>query len=191
MATITTTVRPGRINNGPGYPCQANVEHASEIIWSSSPKADEAWSLVDAAGHFHAYDQSADRGGDRYPTLRVRIEEIPCSYAEHDYDCTGENITHYHCRICDEEVTPRLIPGPHSFAVPGRTEWRAKLTVPAAEVPSFFGEQVSFRTETGSHELFGIAHVASVSVRDGMADIDLTGVSSLGRRAIPGGARTQ
>jgi hypothetical protein len=183
---IISHVRPGHINGGPGYPCQVNIEHDSKVEWSSSPKADESWSFTDVTGHFHAYDQSTDKYGDRYPTLLSRRERVACDHSDHDPDCDGADIFHYHCRICDEEITPGLIPGPHSFVVPGRSQWYAKLTVPVDDLTGLGGEQVSFRMEAGEDaELFGIALVDRMEVgSDGRATLDLLGMGPLGRRAV-------
>jgi hypothetical protein len=190
---IISHVRPGHINGGPGYPCQVNIEHDLKVEWSSSPKADESWSFTDAAGHFHAYDQSTDKYAlDHYPTLLTKRERVACDHSDHDPDCDGADIFHYHCRICDEEIMPGLIPGPHSFVIPGRKQWYAKLTVPVADLNGL-GEQVSFRMadldgalEAGENaELFGVARVDRMEVgSDGRATLDLVGIGPLGRRAV-------
>ena len=64
------------INGHATYSFTLDVRNRSRVEWFNSAKPDERWSFTDAAGHFHAYDQTKDVN-DRYPTLRRRVEEIP------------------------------------------------------------------------------------------------------------------
>lgn len=183
--TSTSWVGRASINGGPPAPFQLMVERQVEMVTSISPKADPKWTFTDAAGHFHAYDQTPD-AYSRYPTLRIRVEEVPCSHADHDEDCDGANIIHYHCRICDEEITPGLIPGPHSEPLYGRYEWSAKVTVSADEWfalsgEGFAGQPVSVRAEFSSHEAFGIARIGAVNGSTDRLTVDLIGDGPLGR----------
>lgn len=170
------------INEGPRAAGQIIVDRSVEMVTSLSPQPDKNWTVVDGAGHFHAYDQTAG-ALDHYPTLLTRVEVVPCTDAEHDDDCDGANITHFHCRICDEEVHPGLIPGPHTTALPGRTEWSAKVAVSADEAAALHGTKpVSLRADTSGGHVFGIAHVVGVQISsDDRGTVELVGASPLGR----------
>jgi hypothetical protein len=180
-----SVVGAGFINNGPGLPCQIMTTQESQTIWSMGSKADEKWSFTDAAGHFHAYDQSSER--DHYPTLLMRVEQVPCVHDDHDDDCDGANTTHWHCRICDEEVEPGRIPGPHSSVIAGLRSWEAKVGLPVAEAWAMRGERVSLRMVVGENrELFGLAmvDVGTVSSDDVIVYVDLVGIGPLGSRKV-------
>src|SRR5574342_38690 len=160
---------------------QVIVEREMHVEYSMGPKADELWSCTDAARHFHAYDRSDTR--EHYPTLLTRVEVVPCDHAEHDPDCDGANVTHSHCRICDEEVTPGLIPGPHSIPVAGLWSWEAKVTMPADEAVPLVDTIVSLRLESGDgSEMFGhaLAKIESVTF-DRAVTVTFVGVTALGR----------
>jgi hypothetical protein len=180
------------INGGTGCPGQIVIEREVEFVTSALPRPDERWSFVDSAGHFHAYDQSTD-ARDRYPTLKTRVEEIPCSDPDHDSDCDGANITHWHCRLCDEETEPGLVHGEHTVPIYGRYEWSAKVGLPPEDAIGLIGEQVSFRFEIADGtQMFGIAmvHGGDYSSDQPRMTVDLISASQLGRskdarRAVP------
>jgi hypothetical protein len=177
------------INNGPGWPCQLRTETERIDVSTAGPKVDTRWTHTDGAGHYHAYNQRAEGQRDRYPTLVTRTEVVPCAIPEHDEDCDGANITHWHCAICDEELTPGLIPGPHYATTDGPMSWTVKVAVPVDQLSLLVNRRtpVSLRiaySETG-HELFGIAHVSgafTVTSPDTHATLTLVGGSPLGQR---------
>lgn len=170
------------INGGPPLSCQIIIDHQVEMVTSLGSKPDPNWSFTDAAGHFHAYDQTP---GMDYPTLRRRIEVVPCYEPDHGEDCDGASITHLHCVICDEEIEPGLISGPHTEGLPGRTSWSAKVTMPPDEA---FGlpEVVSLCAEFGNHgTVFGLAAVEATTVSGDRATVELVGTTPLGRTRNP------
>lgn len=183
MSTMVTTGDGVHINEGPGWPGQLKIEVERIDISSSSPKPDERWSFVDASGHFHAYWSREER----WPTLRTRIEPVPCDHEDHDEDCEGANITHWHCLICDEEIEPRMIPGPHYGSMPGMTSWELRVSVPVDAVDALLDQKVSVRMEQGGNEVWGVALVLrEFSYESGRSTVDLRliGMSPLGRRKL-------
>lgn len=179
-------VGTGYLNNGPGRPCQVIITTEMVDISTGLPKPDHNWSYTDGAGHFHAYDQTKD-ALDRYPTLKIRIEEVPCGESDHDSDCDGANIRHYHCRLCDEELNPGLIPGPHYDVMPGLSEWEARITVELDDAWQLqSGAPVSFRGEFGDTEVFGLVtpHMTEMS-SDRPATVHLWPAGQIGRRTKP------
>lgn len=189
-ATIACT---GYVNDAStGYDCRIVITRDVHVETSTSPKFDEWWSFTDAAGHFHAYDQTEDRG-QSFPTLRERLEKIPCGYSDHDVDCGGENITHYHCRICDEEIKPSMVPGPHTYTWLGLSDWQAELSVVDDGAwptwASMTGDQISLRADAGDGvDLFGIAIVNDVAMSSypGMTKttVAMVGSGPLGQRGV-------
>jgi hypothetical protein len=178
---MVTTGDGVHINDGPGWPGQLKIEVERIDVSSSGPKVDERWSFVDAAGHFHAYYEARTP----WPTLRKRIEAIPCDCEDHDEDCNGASITHWHCLICDEEIEPGMIPGPHHVSMPGLTSWEVRVQVPAEAVNALLDQQVSLRMEQGTHEAWGVAQVSyefSYTSGDPSVSLTMIGVSPLGRR---------
>lgn len=181
MTTMVTTGDGVHINDGPGWPGQLRIEVERIDVSTNLPKPDEGWSFVDAAGHFHAWYERKDP----WPTLRKRIEVVPCTFAEHDHDCEGANITHWHCLICDEEIEPRMIFGPHHESMAGPMSWEVQVSVPVEAVNALLDQKVSVRIEGGTHEAWGVAQVLrQFSYTSGEPSITLTmvGASPLGRR---------
>ena len=181
MSTMVTTGDGIHINDGPGWAGQLRIEVERIDISSAGPKPNERWSFVDADGHFHAYYESKDP----WPTLHKRIEVVPCSVEDHDEDCGGANTTHWHCLICDEEITPGMIPGPHYGSMAGMTSWEVQVQVPVESINALMGKQVSFRMESAGGEAWGVAQVmGGMEYRSGDPSVSLTmvGVSPLGRR---------
>lgn len=179
---ITGTAHVTAFVNGIPVICRV-IDIDRECIDTSTnlPKADPRWSHTDAAGHYHAYSSVED--GLRYPTLKIRVERIPCTIPEHGTDCEGSNITHWHCRICDVEITPRTIPGPHHESVPGRTTWSARLRVPSESLSTIKG-LVSLRVTMADVEYFGTGLASCRRFESGQpyVDVDITGTSPLGQR---------
>lgn len=186
--SATSITGTGHVNGGPGLPCQVEVEQHWIDVTTNSPKPDESWTFTDAAGHFHAYSTDKNRG-DRYPTLETRVEVVPCSYVDHDPDCSGSNITHWHCRICGEEVTPGTRSGIFPEQIPGRYTWSARLSMATKDALELHQrhENVSLRVEfsDGHLEVFGIAVPGgNFSMTSGQTHItiELHGTSALGQR---------
>lgn len=178
METVSSTTITGEVHINDGPAMSATLTITQEIItqWSALPRPDTRWTAVDSNGHFHAYDQSDDNS-DRYPTLNRRVEVVSCTDEEHDIDCEGGNITHYHCRICDEELKPGILHGEHSFTIPGMKTWDV---VAMDDLPSKLDRgQVSVRFVHGdarqTRELFGVGLVD-------VFDNRITGFGPLGRR---------
>lgn len=183
MTSMITTGDGAHVNDGPGWPGQLRIEYERIDVSSSSPKVDRGWSFVDSAGHFHAAQEDKTRP---WPTLRERIEVIPCDHEDHDEDCDGANIHHLHCLICDEEIKPGMIPGPHHETIPGPMSWTAKVSVPVEQANALMSDRrVSLRFESGTVEAWGVAEVGgNVSYTSGQTfiDLELRGASALGQR---------
>lgn len=166
------------------------VDQNVESMWSTGPRQDPRWQYVDRAGHFHA---RSEYEADRYPTLLEIVAPVEC-----DGSCSGAcedegyHVTHYYCRICQEEIRPGLIEGPHRFSVPGVKSWTAEVI---GRIP-VCGE-VSVRIEADNQVHFGVARcVASSGGRmDPNDDImefrsTLLGIGPLGRRKATSGDTT-
>lgn len=182
MKTMVTTGDGMHINDGPGWPGQLRIERERIDISSNSPKVDRSWTFTDAAGHFHA---ATEDKREPWPTLRMRIEERPCGFADHDEDCDGENVTHWHCLICDEEIAPGMKPGPHYESMAGMESWEARVSVPVEQVNGLLGQRVSVRLESDGGTAWGVALVRpdfSYTSDSPTMDLHLDGVSALGRR---------
>lgn len=151
------------------------IHQEAQMLWSSGPRLDKEWSATDTAGHFHAYNS----GDDHFPTLLKRIEEVPCYFSDHDEDCDSANITHYHCRICDEEMTPGVIHGDYPITIHGTQTWSAEVLMPSSWK---FNELVSLRGKISHSEVFGVAKVVSLSSRPGCTSVSLVGIGPLGYR---------
>lgn len=151
----------GWINGEGGWPCQLRTETDRIDVSTNLPKADANWSFVDSNGHFHAYNQRADDGRNRYPTLYERTEVRTCDNADHDHECDGAHITHWHCAVCDEEVKPGKIPGPHYEYMDGLTSWQARIQVPAEHALEMVNarDRVIVRVANDTSEVFGVGVV--------------------------------
>jgi len=151
----TSTMHGTVVING-GEPMDAVLVKRQEMIEYRSNiarKADPRWEFTDAAGHFHAYDQSRK---NELPTLDARVEHVDCdgSACGSESDCEGYDITHWHCALCGEEIKPGTVPDEYGI-IPGR--WSFDLTV-HGEVPK---GRVSFRFTAREVEFFGIAETMS------------------------------
>lgn len=163
------------VNNGDGVVCELGLDQEIHTQWSTGPRPDNAWSFVDRAGHFHAYDQADERRS--YPTLHERSRAVPCDGSCGGV-CGGEgySVVEFFCRICEEQVEPGLIPGPYSFTVPGLKSWRVDAQA------SVEGDLVSIRLETEKRTYFGVAQITSSHMGSDLAGArtTLTGWGELG-----------
>lgn len=88
--------------------------------FSGVTEPDPAWTLVDAAGHFHAWDHQGN-----LPTLREHTVWTAYDVPDEDTGATGYETTTMRCRICDVPVEPGTVTT-HDVGkqlTPGRTEW--------------------------------------------------------------------
>lgn len=171
------------INEGDGVPARLTIEQEIQQIHTGLPQPDPSWEYTDRAGHYHAYDQAGDRArGWELPTLAARTERVECDGSCNGV-CEGEgyDVTRYSCRICNEDVTPGLSPGPHSFTIPGLKNWRVEVDALVSG-----HDPVSVRVEVKDGLLFGVAVPGDSQVESdfsGMrATTTLIGTSSLGKR---------
>lgn len=141
------------VNGGERLPAALTIEQDVRQEWTGLPKPDPAWTFTDSNGHFHAYDLEDDT--NRYPTLQAKTEVLPCDNSDHDYECDGVHVTHWHCQICDEEVEPGSIPGPHPFLIEGPKDWR--IEVDGRVEPAREKIAIQFSSADGTREYFGIA----------------------------------
>jgi hypothetical protein len=137
MQTADATVS---INGAPDVPCAFNIEIAQiEVTSFGHSEPDMTWQILDAVGHFHAFDHDGE-----LPTLAKRSTWT--AYAEPDEDGgTGYDTTTYHCVICDAQVEPvwKYISHSHREFAPGRTDYR--ITVEAALPDGQFSVVVTTR----------------------------------------------
>jgi len=114
------------INGADPVPGEVSVEtEMIDVSTMTASRPDMRWEYVDAAGHFHAYDNDGN-----LPTL-VRRDDNPRSVAEEYYD--DEYVPwHLECDLCGEEIQPqRLADDPHR-TIPGRTTFTVTVQ---AKVP--------------------------------------------------------
>ena len=160
MTTVTTAAAI-RINNGPPVAGELVVENQVETVQSLSPKPDPNWSTVDDAGHYHAYAQDQTGGQPPYPTLTPRTRHHDCDGIHlaptMDDGCEGWDETYYVCPICDEQIRPGQLAGPHETRIAGRLDWRVTANVPPLEIDT----TVTVRITTGDREHFGLAVVTA------------------------------
>lgn len=147
-----------------------------ETVSTMCPAPDPKWEQVDSNGHYHA--RNADE--DDYPTLKIHVERVECDGSCGGV-CEGEGftVTHYHCQVCDEEIEPGTIPGPHVLSMPGLASWQ--VTVRSTRT---LDGTVSVRVVANeSTTLFGVATASGwESDGFGLVTTTLVGVSPLGRR---------
>lgn len=164
--------------------CELHVVREVLDVSTNLPKPDPSWSMVDDAGHFHAYDQSADkrREWDNYPTLKRLTRHHDCDGSCGGV-CGGEGYdsTYFTCRVCDVEIDPGVIPGPHYDTMPGLMSWECTV---AANVP--YQKAVSIRIVRDDIEWFGVAQAGGgfAIMADATPRSRLVGVSPLGRRSV-------
>jgi hypothetical protein len=126
------------INGGPEVPADFTVDQHWVDVSCFTPRRvpDMAWTALDDAGHFHAFDHDGN-----LPTLVRREQYI--EFGEYDDgEPAGYSTVRVHCSVCDQEMHPAylLIPAPPE-KVPGRTEYW--LTLPAAPPSGRFSVTVS------------------------------------------------
>lgn len=162
------------IDNGAPTGGEFSMDVAQIEISSFVDEPNPGWTLIDSAGHYHAY--TADL---KLPTLVAKDEVV--TYDEPDEDGeTGYTIRHLHCLICDEEIKPgRRWDSGRKFA-PGRVSW--SVTVNGEAVP---GERKSVRVINGDQMFFGVGEVGDVRDDHGQPALFIYGVSDLGKRRAP------
>lgn len=145
--TSGTLAGMASINGGEPIAAQLRITQERIDISTRGPKADPKWTFTDAAGHFHA------RSDDELPTLIARPVHVPC-----DGSCggicggEGTEVIRYHCRICEEEIKPGQIPGPHYAIMAGRVDWEI-----AVQTMVDGRGEVSVVFRTGQDGYFGVA----------------------------------
>jgi hypothetical protein len=176
----TTKTMAVYINNGPAMVGTLSEEQERIPVSSNLPEPDLRWEHTDSHGHFHAHSDDKD---DRYPTLERHVERAECDGSCGGV-CEGEgyHTVRYTCRICDEEIKPGSIPGPHHHTIPGMRSWTVQVAGPVSPF-----EKVSVRVEAGDTVYFGIAEGTSRSATSWGSDettyvSDLVGIGPLGRR---------
>ena len=118
--------------------------------------ADPEWTLVDRAGHFHAFDKAG-----KTPTLVGETEIYFCVDCNDDHERDT-----MHCRLCGVVVEPRLInKGPTQTSIRG-----PRLT--ELKVPVEVAGDVSVRLVSKGGELFGTMTVTLVESEEADGHID-------------------
>jgi hypothetical protein len=159
-----------RINDHPPVSGTFTVEQEYVAVHSlTATKPDKRWEHVDAAGHFHAYDQSGE-----LPTLTTkRVEVESCG----DEDCSYSVDA---CRICGERVNPGRVPDDMCRDIPGRISWKA-TTPERLEQRSL----VTVRAEFTGYMVFGVGQVISTRiVSAGQCESLIVGAGPLGERKV-------
>lgn len=163
------------INDGDPIPGELEQHQDVETVRSMGALPDPAWEFTDSNGHFHARDTEADS----YPTLDARTRHVDCD-GSCNGTCDGEGWTEtsYHCVICDEEIEPGTIGGPHTIHMPGLRSWTVKVY---GRVP--LDEKVSVRIQAEHVTMFGVAlPVSAEGSSSGVEYTTLVGTSPLGTR---------
>jgi hypothetical protein len=161
------------IDDRPAVPGTLDQHQEWQNVDVMGPVPDPKWEHIDTNGHYHARDLDEKT----YPTLTTRMEHIDCDGScGGTCDDEGFTVVRYHCAVCDEEVKPGLIDGPHSLTLPGLKSWSA--TVEGPSLPA----KVSVKVEVGDEIWFGVAMVTETSFDAGIYKTTLVGVSPLGRR---------
>lgn len=182
MADVRTAVGMVRINDGEPVAAQLEMTRETQVVRSRLPRKDPSWSSTDAAGHFHAYDDSGAT-----PTLRAETVPMPCDGSCGGV-CGGEGYTatRWTCRICGEETTPGVREGEHSTVIETGRFWRIVAEVPWAGANDEV--TVRFTHEGAAEERFGVARrsAGEVVMHSGgvRGRVTLHGVAELGRRAL-------
>jgi hypothetical protein len=169
-----------RVNNGEPLAGEFRIARPVDIVMSLGAKPDPHWEMVDSNGHYHAYSTEPPA----YPTLDNRTERVGCDGSCGDEDeCEGYSITRRVCRICQEEITPGVISGPHRFEIPGLWEWSVILDGHMPTGRLLGGGTVSVCIDHGDERRWGIAIVTDLYVSSfGECRAELMGSGSLGRR---------
>jgi len=171
------------------------VEDLDVTTISPPTKPDPAWEFVDAAGHFHAWD---DMG--KLPTLmskEITVQPESDEDVEDDGDADEDewedenpawSYTVQACMICGEQVTPGRIPDSKPDRVLGRMSWSVEVE---HRLP--VGERVVVRVHSGTRTAFGVGIVTSargvrLRERDPLTSgwSTITGAGPLGWRKVVG-----
>jgi hypothetical protein len=166
------------INDGPEVDGTLTVETPMiEVRSGCATKPDPGWTLIDEAGHYHAFGRDG-----KLPTLVARNRHIECDGSCGGV-CGGEgyDITQHFCAICDELIEPDYVPDSGAHLIPGPRSW----TVEVDDLVQ--GAVVTVRIVANGEVLFGVASVGSFEVThdgdDRQARTVLYGRGELGRRA--------
>lgn len=160
------------VNSNPGYGTVSISTESIEIPYLRYVEPDLTWEFIDAAGHFHAYDNSGSA-----PTLEKfsRLVET-CTF-----DCCDEEYeeTAWRCRVCREEIEPGTkVRFNHTKTLPGRMEWEMEIMLPNPPAPPP-GAHVSARVGP----VFGVGIVTEIRWEfDSGATLRILGSGPLGRR---------
>ena len=147
-----------------------------DVTTMTESRPDPEWSMVDALGHFHAWDADG-----KLPTLKAVSVHQPCAGGcGHDDDgCDGYDTTEHRCLICDQTVAPQSIVTSNLYrrTIPGRKWWQAEVR---AVVSVGCLVSVVARTSTGTY--FGMAQsVGITATSDDGPRTWLAGWSALGK----------
>lgn len=153
-----------------------HTTRSTQTVMSEASSPDPNWEFADPNGHCHARSDDPD---NPYPTLRTRKEHVECDGACGS-GCEGYTATHWHCRICDVEVTPGTVPGPSWAVVLGPLDWRVEVD---KYVPVGDWCVVQAWAEQADNLSFGVATVTNARMSsDGRGSAVLQGAGPLGRR---------
>lgn len=174
-----------RINDQPATEGTLTVERDVVLIYGDHLRPDQGWTFVDAASHFHAYDQEG-----KTPTLVGRLRHIPCDGTCGGV-CGGEGyaVTDKHCRICDEVIRPATVQDSTPIPVTGPSRWSVRV-VHGRGAPYPVGHRVTVRLMDAASEVqaFGIAEGGGLEAfyADGRVthSCTLLGVGELGRKGV-------
>jgi hypothetical protein len=172
MTAIAAAV--ARINNGPELPCQLRIETAQIDVTTASGghyEPDDAWTFVDAAGHFHAFTDDGKTStlvGKEAP-VEDDEDDGPADDDEDWYEPEPERWSE--CVVCGERVEPkwrfvsdgtaglrRYVPGRTSYdltvygggPVPQSGQFSIVVTVSSSSTMWFgFGRWAGERYESG------------------------------------------
>ena len=132
VETVLVSAAGGVMING-GPRLYGRLEMTRELVEvTSETKPDLQWEMVDNTGHFHAYDADGE-----LPTLRDE----------------GNGSPEYRCRICEQVIQPRRLPGPGVKTVYGRQSWQVFVST-----RELLTGLVSVRCVMEGRTWFGVAH---------------------------------
>lgn len=140
---------------------------------------DPDWTLLDAAGHLHAY--TADGA---LPTLKTERVHEDCTDPEHPA-CDGYTRTVYRCWICDEVVEPASRKTEGRRYAPGRKLWEWNFRASARDSWRFGrnGQVSIWSVREGKVVHFGIGDMVVNSMdSNGFIEGTVCGVGELGQR---------
>jgi hypothetical protein len=178
------------INDGPLLPAVYEVDQqVLDISSDRATKPDPAWSLVDDAGHFHAFDADGS-----LPTLDGTRVPMPCDGSCGGV-CEGEgySVTRYTCRACGQEVRPVWVPdvAARTATMPGMKDWSVQVEFHDQPPPQWKRDDlVSVRLEDDPEGVrFGLGYCVGRSVARGLdgvvVTVTISGAGPLGTRMVP------